>query len=357
VKYWAFISYSHIDTAVADWLHKKIETYRVPRSLVGTPSREGNVPHRLIPIFRDREELPTSSELGDNLQRSLQQSRHLIVICSPAAAQSRWVEEEVRAFKGWNGRDRIIALVASGIPNASDRGDPAAECFPHSLRFDVGPAASPIRVEPIAADIRPEGDGRQRAFLKIVAGLLGVGFDDLYQREKRREKRRKVLVAAIVVIGLLAVAGVYASIAHLGESQKELRTELNKVGTGGKVTTTQFKDLRPANKEAESRIRAAAERANAALDQVEQSRIANKPDEELTRALQNAQTAVLAVTGETTTLEEQLFAAELAKPLTNKLLKTVHAVSEETQKRAQEKARLGAERIRREVEKRSRKNP
>ena len=118
VKYWAFISYSHKDTAIADWLHKKLETYRVPRSLVGTPTRDGTAPERLIPIFRDREELPTSSQLGDNLQRSLQQSRYLVVICSPASAQSRWVEEEIRSFKNWHGRDRIIALIGSGIVSA-----------------------------------------------------------------------------------------------------------------------------------------------------------------------------------------------------------------------------------------------
>ena len=178
MRYWAFISYSHKDTAIADWLHKKLETYRVPRSLVGTPTRDGTAPERLIPIFRDRQELPTSSQLGDNLHRSLHQSRYLVVICSPASAQSRWVEEEIRSFKNWHGRDRIVALIGSGIPNATD---PADESFSHSLRFESeGADSTPVRIEPIAADLRPEGDGRQRAFLKIVAGLLGVGFDDLY---------------------------------------------------------------------------------------------------------------------------------------------------------------------------------
>lgn len=75
MKYWAFISYSHRDAAIADWLHKKLETYRVPGSLVGTPSRDGTVPARLLPIFRDREELPTSSQLGDNLQRDHSNNR------------------------------------------------------------------------------------------------------------------------------------------------------------------------------------------------------------------------------------------------------------------------------------------
>jgi hypothetical protein len=120
VKDWAFISYSHKDAAIADWLHQKLETYRVPRNLVGAPSRDGTVPERLIPIFRDRKELSISSQLGDNLQHSPQQSRYLVVICSPTAAQSRWIEEEIRAFKTEKDHDRIIALIASGVPNASD---------------------------------------------------------------------------------------------------------------------------------------------------------------------------------------------------------------------------------------------
>lgn len=353
MKYWAFISYSHKDTAVADWLHKKLETYRVPRSLVGTPSREGAVPARLIPIFRDRDELPTSSELGDNLQRALQQSRYLVVICSPPAAQSRWVEEEVRAFKGWNGRDRIIALVADGIPNASDRAQPEQECFPQSMRFDVDATQAPVRVEPIAADLRPEGDGKNRAFLKIVAGLLGIGFDDLYQREKRRATRRKILVGVAAATAVLGLVGIYVSIAQLGRSQSRMRTELANVGAGSKVTTTEFKDLRLSNKDAETRIRAAVDRANAALDDVDKIRVTDRPNEELNASVQKAQNAVLAITGETKTLEEQLFASELAKPLTARLLRTLGAVGEELQERAQRNAR----RIRREVEERNKQKP
>lgn len=350
MKYWAFISYSHKDAAIADWLHKKLETYRVPRGLVGTPSRDGTVPERLIPIFRDREELPTSSQLGDNLERSLEQSRYLVVICSPAAAQSRWVEEEIRAFKGWKGRDRIIALIASGVPNATGGSETGAECFPYSLRFEGTDAGSTaVRVEPIAADLRPEGDGRQRAFLKIVAGLLGVGFDDLYQREKRREHHRRVLTAGLAAAGLLVIAATYWSIARLGKSQKEIRQEMASVGAGSKVATTEFKDLRPSNKEAEERIRAAADRANAALDAVDQARIANKSDEDYKAAYDRAQTAVLAVTRETNTLEEQVFAAELTKPLNTRLVKTGTDFGQEMIRRAEEKVKIDTAKRRREL--------
>ena len=129
-RYWAFISYSHADTRWGDWLHKKIESYRVPRSLVGKPSRDTKVPRRLFPIFRDREELPVSSDLGANLKNSLEQSRYLIVICSPQAAQSHWVNEEVRHYKSRYGEDRLLCFIISGEPNSQTD----TECFPPAVR-------------------------------------------------------------------------------------------------------------------------------------------------------------------------------------------------------------------------------
>ena len=90
-KYYAFISYSHQDKQWGDWCHKALETYRVPKKLVGTLGRDGAIPKRVFPVFRDREELPTSSDLGSNINESLKQSRYLIVICSPNSAKSQWV--------------------------------------------------------------------------------------------------------------------------------------------------------------------------------------------------------------------------------------------------------------------------
>ena len=86
MKYWAFLSYSHTDKKWGDWLHKALETYRVPRRLIGKESREGGIPERVYPIFRDREELPVSSDLGSNINEALGESRYLIVICSPRSA-------------------------------------------------------------------------------------------------------------------------------------------------------------------------------------------------------------------------------------------------------------------------------
>jgi hypothetical protein len=326
VKYWAFISYSHKDSAIADWLHKKLETYRVPKTLVGTPTRDGTAPERLIPIFRDREELPTSSALGDNLQRALQQSRYFVVICTPAAAQSRWVEEEIRSFKGWHGRDRIIALIAGGVPNATDPGE---ESFPYSLRFEGdGVDSAPVRIEPIAADLRAEGDGRQRAFLKIVAGLLGIGFDDLYQREKRREQRRKMLMLGAAAAVLLVLGAIYWS----------FRSELGSVRQEAGLLTTEYKNVRPKNKEAEKRILAAAQEVDAALTALEQARTNTTTAAEYKLAMEKVQKVQNKPVQTASTTDESIFAMEVSKPLNERLAKISPEYTEELKRRVIDEA-------------------
>lgn len=207
-KYWAFISYSHRDKQWADWLHKSIETFKVPARLVGRPARTGPVPQRLFPVFRDRDELPTSGNLGTNIEEALLASRYMIVICSPHAAASRWVNEEITAFKKLGREDCILCLIVEGEPNASDKADSAAsECFPQALRYKAAPDGTPLpeRSEPIAADARPGQDGKDNSRLKVLAGLLGVGFDELRQRdeERRRQQRAWTAGVALAVAGLL----------------------------------------------------------------------------------------------------------------------------------------------------------
>ncbi|MFA6962858.1 MAG: TIR domain-containing protein [Opitutaceae bacterium] len=206
-KYWAFISYSHADRKWGDWLFRALEGYHVPRRIVGRASRDGAIPRRLFPIFRDRDELPTSADLGNNIAESLAQSRYLVVICSPRSAASHWVNEEVKRFKALGRESRLLCLLVDGEPNATDKpGREHEECFPEAVRFRVGPDLSLLRsepVEPIAADVRREGDGPEKAKVKLIAGLLGVNFDELWQREKRRRVWRRTRSA---LLGMMIAA-------------------------------------------------------------------------------------------------------------------------------------------------------
>jgi sugar lactone lactonase YvrE len=200
-KYWAFISYSHRDEAWARWLHSRLERYRVPRPRVSRASPGESLPRRLEPIFLDRVDLAARSNLSEYLKGCLSVSRNLIVICSPAAAASRWVDEEIRYFKQLGREDRIFCLIVDG-----EIDDPARECLPAAVRFHVAASGqlTDQPCEPCAADARPKGDGKANAFFKIVAGLLDVDFDDLKQREKRRRFKNR-LVAAFATVLIVTV--------------------------------------------------------------------------------------------------------------------------------------------------------
>ena len=220
-KYWAFISYSHQDKAWGRWLHKALETYRVPKRLAGHESRDGVVPRRLFPVFRDREELSTSSDLSLTINAALVASRYLIVIASPDSAAWKWVNEEVRAFKTMGREDRVLCLIVAGEPNATDNtGSGLHECFPEAVRFrvDASGILTSQRAEPIAADVRPGKDGKRNARLKVIAGLLGVGYDELKQREQHRQLRFLIGVAST----LLAVAISMAVLAYFAVEQRKV---------------------------------------------------------------------------------------------------------------------------------------
>ena len=64
---------------------------------------------------------------------------------------------------------------------------PERECFPPAIRFKLGGDGMPAdeREEPIAADARPQGDGKEIAKQKIVAGLLGLPLDQIMRRAER----------------------------------------------------------------------------------------------------------------------------------------------------------------------------
>jgi tetratricopeptide (TPR) repeat protein len=204
--YRAFISYSHRDKGWADWLHRSLEGYRLPAALVGRDSAFGPIPARLAPIFRDRDELSAASDLSAEISAALGASMFLVVVCSPAAAASRWVNEEIIAFKRLHGDARVRAIIVAGEPFS---GDPATECFPDALRhrFNAAGEITAEPAEPIAADAREQGDGKKFALSKLVAGLTGCRLDELIQREQQRRNARMGALALGLGALVLVLSG------------------------------------------------------------------------------------------------------------------------------------------------------
>jgi tetratricopeptide (TPR) repeat protein len=188
--YRAFISYSHRDDAIARTLHKRLETYRLPKKLIGQATERGPIPARLTPIFRDLDELSAANDLSVEIKAALARSETLIVLCSPGAKASKWVNLEIETFRVLHGGSRpVLAALIEGEP---------ADAFPPTLIADGQ--------EPVAADFRKGRDGKRLALLKLVAGMAGAPLDALVQRDAQRQYRRVMAITGGALAASLAMA-------------------------------------------------------------------------------------------------------------------------------------------------------
>ena len=203
--YYAFLSYSHKDEELAAWLHRELERFQVPPALAGKLSANGSIPRRLTPIFRDRHELAAATDLGEKIQAALASSQFLIVLCSPERPSRAGPTPKSKCSSAARPDGCVLAAIVGGEPFASDSpGREAEECFPPALRQKYDRRGRPTgkRAEPLAADLRVSADGRRMGFLKLVAGMLGVGLDELVQRETTRRQRRLAWLAAASLGGM-----------------------------------------------------------------------------------------------------------------------------------------------------------
>jgi WD40 repeat protein len=247
-KYRGFITYSHRDEAFVRALHRALEAYRVPKPLIGQVTQAGEVPGRLGRLFRDRDELAAAPDLKAEIQAALRQSDAMIAVCSPAAAKSYYVNEEIKTFKAIGRSSRVLASIIDGEPH-----DPARECFPDALKFEVS-AEGQITdrpAEPIAADARDGKDGFENAKLKIIAAMLGLDFEQLRQREaeaeRARARRARLLAGSFAVLAVAAVvAGIVAFIQRniAQDREREAQDRLVQLHVERGTTDVRSDDLR-----------------------------------------------------------------------------------------------------------------
>lgn len=190
-QYTAFISYRHTmpDEAIAKKLHRSIETYRIPSDVQKSSGRR-----KMGRVFRDQEELPLSTNLGNDIETALKNSEWLIVLCSPSYLTSKWCQKEIEYFISLGKRDHILAILVDGEPDTA---------FPEALRY-IDTENGRVEVEPLAGDVRGSSVAVSLKKLKsekdrLLAPMLGVSFDTLRQRERRRKTRIAIMSSAAVI--------------------------------------------------------------------------------------------------------------------------------------------------------------
>ena len=109
--YNAFISYKHapLDSKVASDIQKNLEHFVIPAAI-----RKQTGKKKIERVFRDKDELPITSDLTDTISNALEKSDYLIVICSPNTIKSSWVIKEIEFFLKNHTKKQILTVLAGG---------------------------------------------------------------------------------------------------------------------------------------------------------------------------------------------------------------------------------------------------
>lgn len=203
IHYNAFISYRHHpdDIRVAKEVHKALERFKIPKPIRKKANFKG--PMRL---FRDKEELPITSNLNDDIGDALRNADFLIVICSVHTKESIWVQREIELFLKSHDRNHVLTVLASGEPY---------DVIPEILLYNdvVDPVTGEVTrelVEPLSCDWRI---GRRKAkreeLPRLAAPLLGCAYDELRQRQRQYRMRRLITFFSIALAASLGLAAYF----------------------------------------------------------------------------------------------------------------------------------------------------
>jgi len=220
IRYRAFLSYSHRDTAWSKWLQRELERFRIDRDLVGRETPAGPVPKTLRPIFRDREESSGGSRLSDATAAALDASAALIVLCSMASARRPAVNEEVRLFRSRHPDRPVIPVVVD---------DTTPGNFPPTLRYELS-ADGIISDRPVTMrgpDLRDSGDGKSLGLAKVIAGLTGIDAEEILRRAERTRRRHNRFWGALAGVFLLVAVAAGGSAVYAWQQLKTNEALLN----------------------------------------------------------------------------------------------------------------------------------
>ncbi len=270
-KYDAFISYRHtdLDKFVAENLHKQLETFRMPKSIV---KRRPGLKNKIERVFRDKEELPLTSNLEDPILEALHSSEWLIVICSPRLRESMWCKKEIETFVKLRGREHVLAVLVEGEP---------AESFPDELLFKVEKHTLAngteeeikVPVEPLAADVRGKDKksvlkAMKTETMRLLAAMFQLNYDDLRQRHKERRMRR-IVTASLLGGAACLLFGVYSTATALRIHKQNQQIEEQSVEIQAQAAEIQLQsfEIQKQNDELSLRqARSLAERATGYLE-------------------------------------------------------------------------------------------
>ena len=199
--YNAFISYKHApeDIKVAETVQKELEHFHIPSKI-----RKITGMKRIEKIFRDKNELPITSNLTETISYALEHSDYLIVICSTRTKESIWVQREIEYFLRNHSKRQILTVLVNGEPQ--DVIPEILQYEDHMLQDSTG-RVQYVRtpIEPLSCDYRMSFRKATKIELpRLASALIGCSYDELMNRRRQYAIRRTAIAFSVLMLAAVA---------------------------------------------------------------------------------------------------------------------------------------------------------
>lgn len=204
--YDAFLSYSSSDAARVRRVQRFLETYKDRNS------------GKKLRVFLDQTDIRGGS-LRPEIESALSSSRFLIVCCSPAAADSHWVNAEVSAFLSSRPNPNVALILLGGEPK---------DAIPASARA-LEPRYHDLRAGWVAGMMKPR---TRDELLRLLALLTSRDLRSLIDWQRRRMVGRLGLGAIVAAASTGGVAWYVRSQRRIRAADVMARVEYRPEGEG-----------------------------------------------------------------------------------------------------------------------------
>jgi WD40 repeat protein len=212
--YDAFVSYSHaLDGALAPALQTGLQRFakRWYRA-------------RALHVFRDNANLQANAGLWSSIEQALETSKWFVLLASPTAAASPWVNREVQWWRDNRDDERILVVLTEG--EFTWDGEHAA--LPPALRgaFAEQPRWVDLRWLRNATDVDQSNPRLRECIADLAAAVRGVPKDTLIGEHIRQHRRAMRLArGGVATLVVLLVAALVASLVAFNQRNQAVTAQ------------------------------------------------------------------------------------------------------------------------------------
>ena len=201
--YDGFISYSHAaDGLLAPRLQQALQRFAKPWWK-----------RRALRVFRDESSLSANPHLWSSITEALDTSEWFVLLLSPDAAASPWVNQEIEYWKMHRDPSRILPVLTDGT-FAWDGSNVVGNAAPQQLEgaFSEEPRWVDLRFAKDEENLDLKHPRFADATADVASTLRGLAKDELASEEVKQHRRtvRTAWAAVVLLVGLGVAAGVAA---------------------------------------------------------------------------------------------------------------------------------------------------